>query len=135
MENLHILPVTDDPDTAGLWHAAAEGRIAVKLCSECRRVLHPPRGHCSDCGSWRVEWADASTAGRLYASTIVEHQVHPAFPTPYTIFLIDVDKPHGLRLCGRANGRIHLAVGQIMEAWFEPLENGVAIPQWRPVAP
>ena len=37
------------------------------------------------------------------------------------------------RLVGYLPGAPELRAGQAMEAWFETLEDGTVLPQWRPV--
>ncbi|MGE0306610.1 MAG: OB-fold domain-containing protein [Acidimicrobiia bacterium] len=72
--------------------------------------------------------------GTLYASTVVEHQVDPEWPVPYTIVLVDVDRVPGLRLAGSLPGRWHLRAGQPMDLWFEHRPDGRVVPQWKPLA-
>jgi hypothetical protein len=62
----------------------------------------------------------------------VEHQVHPAFPVPYTIVLVQLDDAPA-RLIGHLPGAPELVEGQAMKVWFETLEDGVVLPQWKPV--
>jgi DUF35 OB-fold domain, acyl-CoA-associated len=60
----------------------------------------------------------------------VEHQVHPAYPVPYTVVLVQLDDV-AARLIGRLPGRPDLAPGQPMQVWFEELD-GAVLPQWAP---
>ena len=63
---------------------------------------------------------------------MVEHQVHPAFPAPYTVVLVELDDHPEARLVGQLAGQPALAVGQPMEVWFERLSDDAVLPQWRP---
>ncbi len=126
------VPVTDDPDTAGFFAAAARGALAVCACATCGATLHLPMPWCRHCGSDEVTWRDTAGTGRLHAWTVVEHQVHPAFPVPHTLVLVDVDGEDGVRLLGRLDGRPALRVGQAMTAVFETLPDGTVLPQWQP---
>ena len=75
--------------------------------------------------------ADRSSGrGRVYSWTVVEHQVHPAFPMPYTVVLVQLDDAPA-RLVGSLAGRRDLIEGQPMEVWFETLDDGVVVPQWK----
>ena len=58
--------------------------------------------------------------------------MHPAFPVPYTIVLIQLDDVRA-RLVGHLPGAPELVEGQPMEVWFETLDDGVVLPQWRTV--
>ena len=67
------------------------------------------------------------------------HQVHPAYPVPYTVVLVDLDALPGTRLVGSLDGDQHLAAGMPMEVWFEDVGEAdgrrVVLPQWRPAGP
>ena len=124
-------PVTDDKDTAGFFAAAREGQLVVRVCGVCGELLHLPRAYCHRCGHWSEQWKPVGGGGRLVSWTTVEHQVHPAFPVPYTVVLVELDDEPGARLVGCLPGAPELVAGQPMEAFFEPLDEGVALPQWQ----
>lgn len=126
-----LLPVDDDIDTGGIFAAARNHRIAVRRCNNCDAVHHVPVMYCRHCGSWDGRWQDVAGTGTLYSWTVVTHQVHPAFPVPYTVVLVDLDELPGTHFLGHIDGRPELRAGQPMEAWFETVEDTV-IPQWRP---
>ncbi len=71
--------------------------------------------------------------GRVYSWTVVAHQVHPAFPAPYTLVLVELDDHPEARMVGSIPGRHDFVAGQQMEAWFETVGEDVVLPQWRPV--
>ncbi len=127
-----ILPETGDIDTAGFWDAAREGRLVARMCATCGAVLHLPRAYCSECGRWEGRWEELPGSGRLHSWTVVHHQVHPAYPVPYTIVLVDVDGVEGVRLLGRIDGECDLRADQPMHVWFEEVAEDVFLPQWRP---
>ncbi|HVW32081.1 MAG TPA: OB-fold domain-containing protein [Acidimicrobiia bacterium] len=128
-------PVVTDVDTGGFFAAAARDELAVCTCAQCGAVLHLPRAYCHHCGHWGVTWRPVAGRGRLYSWTTVEHQVHPAFPVPYTVVLVDlVDEP-GVRLVGYLQGRPELEAGMEMQVWFEALDDDTKIPQWTPITP
>lgn len=126
-----VLPVVDDLDTGGLFEAAARGELAVRRCNGCDAVLHVPRAHCRHCGSWDGRWESVAPTGTLYSWSVVEHQVHPAFPAPYTVVLIDLDDLPGTRFVGHLPGRPELHDGAHVVADFEELAPGVTQPRWR----
>jgi uncharacterized OB-fold protein len=66
----------------------------------------------------------------VYSWTVVEHQVHPAFPVPYTILLIELDDMPGVRLVGNIAGDAVLNIGDPVRATFDPAGNEVTFPQW-----
>jgi len=129
--------VTDDLDTAGFFAAAARGRLAVCRCARCDTVLHAPVGYCRACGAFDVTWTEVAPTGRVYSYSVVTHQVHPDFPTPYTLLLIELDDLPQVRLVGRIDGRADVHVGRSVVAEFPPADEApladeaLALPAWR----
>jgi uncharacterized OB-fold protein len=134
MNALPMLPNVQDRDTGGFFAAAAQGRLVYRACNGCRHALHPPMAHCPHCGGWDTEWRDAKGTGRLHSWTTVTQQMHPAYPTPYTLVVVELDDAPEVRLMGRIDGAPALAIGTPMRVWFQALAEGVVVPQWQPVA-
>lgn len=128
------VPFADNADTAGFWEAARRGELALRACVACGSVAHFPRAWCARCHR-PTEWRPVRPAGTLYSWTRVEHQVHPAFPAPYTIVLVELDDHPGVRLVGHLGGTPELAIGTPMRATFETLADGTVLPQWAPADP
>jgi uncharacterized OB-fold protein len=127
-----LLPNTADRETHGFFEAAAAGKLVYRICNACHHGLHPPTGHCPRCGSWDTAWAEAKGTGKLHSWTTVTHQIHPGYPTPYTLVLVELDETPDVRLLGRIAGAPALRPGMPMRVWFEKLADGTALPQWRP---
>jgi uncharacterized protein len=128
-----LIPVDDDRETAGFFEAARRHELAIRRCDGCDAVLHMPRAYCHVCGSWEGRWEPVTGTGTVYSWTVVEHQVHPLYPVPYTVVLVELDDLPGTRLVGHLAGAPSLAIGQRLEAWFEMLGDGTVLPQWRPL--
>jgi uncharacterized OB-fold protein len=126
------LPVLSDPDTAGFWMAAQRGEVTVCACANCGQVLHLPRSYCHVCRSWIVEWKSVAPTARLVSWTVAEHQVHPAFPVPYTLVLVELDDAPEVRLAGYLEGRPELVAGMAMTADFATSADGVTLVNWLP---
>jgi len=127
-----ILPVEDDPDSAGFFEAARRGELVVRTCAACGAHLHLPVAYCHRCRSFDTRWTAMSGRGRLYSWTVVDHQVHPAYPVPYTVVLVELDDAPGVRLVGSLPGVPELVAGQPMHVRFDTMEEGVVLPQWEP---
>jgi uncharacterized OB-fold protein len=126
-----VIPAVDDLDTAGWFRAAAEGHLAVCRCSTCDAVLHMPVAYCRHCGGFDGRWTEVAPAGRIYSYTVVTHQVHPDFPVPYTVILVELDELPEVRLVGRLDGRPGVFIGQPVVAEFLELSDNAALPNWR----
>lgn len=131
-----LLPTVIDPASSGFFAAAAEGRLAVLTCADCGGRTHLPRPRCVHCGGADLHWRDVPRRGRARSWTVVEHQVHPWFPTPYTVVVIDIDDCPGVRMIGYLPGRAAIDQSTVLEADFEDLGadsdgNPIVMPRWR----
>jgi NAD(P)-dependent dehydrogenase (short-subunit alcohol dehydrogenase family)/uncharacterized OB-fold protein len=63
----------------GLTAAAAEGRFALQVCTDCGTVVYPPRDACPSCLSARLPYQDVDSAGVLIAETTVRVSTDPYF--------------------------------------------------------
>lgn len=125
-----ILPFVADRETEGFRR---RGRAAAGLQSlrGLRPRPAPADGALSPLRRLEHRLARGERTGRLHTWTLVTHQVHPAFPTPYTLVVVQLDDAPDVRLMGRLDGAPELAEGQPMQVWFQTLEPGVVLPQWR----
>ena len=105
----------------------------MRAATGAARVLHVPVAYCHTCGSWEGSWTPVAGTAASCSWTIAEHQVHPAYPVPYTIVLVELDDHPGVRFVGHLAGAPQLTDGQPMRVWFEQLDDGVVLPQWAPV--
>ena len=130
MKGDRLVPVLDDVDTAPFFDAARRHELVVQVCNGCGALLHLPRAYCAECGSWDSRWQVTSGRGRVYSWTVVEHQVHPSMPVPYTIVLVELDDYPAARFVGKIAGAVDLTAGQVVHAEFEELEPGIVLPRW-----
>ncbi|MCX2930853.1 OB-fold domain-containing protein [Mycobacterium sp. CVI_P3] len=68
----------------------------------------------------------------LVSWTVAEHQVHPAFPVPYTLVLVELDDAPQVRWAGYLQGRPDLRAGMRMRAAFVSPADGVTLVNWVP---
>jgi short-subunit dehydrogenase/uncharacterized OB-fold protein len=77
----------------GLTAAAAEGRFALQVCTDCNFTLYPPRDACPRCLSARVPFNDVSPSGILLAETTIHISTDIYFRerTPWRIGTVVLD--------------------------------------------
>ena len=94
-------------------------------------TCHGRTAGCAAAGTASGGWLFSGT-GTLHSWTVADHQVHPAYPVPYTIVLVDLDDAPGVRLLGHLPGSPDLHVDMPMLVRFEVRPDGTALPNWEP---
>jgi hypothetical protein len=128
------LPITEDRDSGGYFDAAKKGELVIRECKDCGHIVHLPMQYCDNCHGRNTAWRTVAPRGKIYSFTLVVRQVHPAFPVPYSILLIELDGAPGAKLIGHLPGATDMHIGMPMEGYFEQVED-VAVLRWQPVAP
>lgn len=124
-------PAEWDRDTGPFFAAARQHRLVYRRCNACGRGNHVPMASCRFCGSTDTEWREARGTGTLFSWTTVTHQVHPAWPVPYSVVVVSLDEAPDVRLTGSMPGAPALAAGEPMQVWFEEIGDGRVLPNWR----
>jgi NAD(P)-dependent dehydrogenase (short-subunit alcohol dehydrogenase family)/uncharacterized OB-fold protein len=77
----------------GLTTAAAEGRFALQICTDCRTVIYPPRDACPSCLSPRLPFTPVDSGGMLVAETTVRTSTDPYFRerAPWRVGIVRLD--------------------------------------------
>ncbi len=118
------------PETAAYWHAANEGRLLLKRCTDCGEPHHYPRDICPFCLSDNTVWTDAAGTGTVYSfSTMGTGEA------AYTLAYVTLDEGPTLmtNLVGAAPESWH--IGQRVAVRFVPSEGGPAVPLFGPAEP
>ena len=110
--------VSADPIARDWWAGVAEGRIGYEVCADCGTAQFYPRGHCTACGSARVDVRTAAGTGTVFSITVVHRPPSAALQpfAPYAIALVDLDE--GVRLMAHAEPA--LGIGARVRATFVP---------------
>ena len=91
---LPLLPLGLRSRTAhGLTAAAAEGRFALQVCSDCSLVIYPPRDACPGCLSARLPYQEVNPSGTLVVETTVRAATERYFRerAPWRIGTVKLD--------------------------------------------
>ncbi|MFY2858643.1 Zn-ribbon domain-containing OB-fold protein [Mycobacterium sp. THU-M104] len=73
------------------------GELLIEHCGDCARWVHPPSGHCRDCGATLVP-RPVSGRGTVFTHTVNHHPYNPQIPTPYVIAIVELAEQAGLRV-------------------------------------
>src|SRR5262245_27504322 len=68
-----------------------EQRVSGVRCSQCRRVILPPRGYCDRCFVAVNEWVDVGPSGVIEAFTITSERFEGLPEPPYAIAYVTLD--------------------------------------------
>jgi len=143
---MNLLLPEGDPEFRPYFEAAGQGRLALRRCTACGLLRYPPGWACPWCSGLESVWTSVSGRGTVYSYEIVTQAIQPGFRdwVPYPIALVELDEQHGvpttdeaLRLIANlvtpdfqpeSEGRV--AIGRRVRAVFQPLEGGLALPQF-----
>ncbi len=126
-----------DRDTQAWWEAAAQERLVVQECSDCRRLRHPPGPLCPGCRSSQFGWRKLSGRGQVYTYTVVHRpaSARQADQLPFIIAAIELDDAEGIRMVSNLVEiePDDVKVGTPVRVVWEKMSSELSIPRFRPV--
>ena len=126
------IPPAPGFDDAWFWGGARQHRLLIRICGRCGRQQHPPTPLCPACGSADWTTKEASGTGTVY-SWILSH--HPTAPDAAPRIVAIIELQEGVRLvsnlCDVDPGDV--ANDMPVEVVFEEFQDGLVLPQFRPV--
>jgi len=135
------LPVpTPTALTAGFWKSAAEGRLVIQRCDECGAHRHTPTAACYRCQSLAWSWDPVAGRGHVFSYTWSHHPVHPALAPlgVYNVAVVELEGTEGdpVRLVTWVEDVTleTLRIGLPVEVLFEPIDDEIGLPIFRPRA-
>lgn len=113
------------------WEGIRNKQLVLQRCKECGAWLHPPRPMCPKCQSIEQEWVPSNGKGAIYSWVTLHESPHPAFKSPYTVVLVEMDE--GPRLVSNMiEGEPEaLMVGMPVEVVFEDVADDLTLPKFR----
>lgn len=79
-------------DNRWWWDKAAEGKLAIQRCGNCKELRHPPRPMCGECRSLAWDSIDASGRGTICSYTVLHHPQFPGYDYPLVIALVALEE-------------------------------------------
>ena len=126
------LPAVDDVSRP-YWEAAGRGELLIQECPACGHRQFYPRALCTACAA-TPEWKTASGRGTVYTYTVIRQNWSEPFRSmqPYVVAMVELEE--GPRMMSNVTDCIpdDISIGMPVEVWFEPVEDGLAIPLFRP---
>ena len=128
------IPVPD-ARSAEFFRAARDGRLLLKRCKRCARMLAPQKEICDACLGEDLEWSPSAGKGSIYSFVVMHQLLNPAFKdeVPYNVIVVEMDEGPRLisNLVGTPNDEIR--AGARVEAVFEDVSEDAAVPKFREV--
>jgi uncharacterized OB-fold protein len=127
MTKVH-LPIFDHDD-AFFWQGAAEGKLLIQRCTNCRALRHPPAPMCARCASFDWDTIESFGRGVIRSWIVSQHPTEPA-TEPRIVILVELDE--GTRLVSNLHGSPadNVANGLRVEAVFVDFGD-IVLPQFR----
>lgn len=84
---------------SNFYKFASEKRLMAAKCSECGKIMLPPKPMCTKCLSTKLKWIELEGAAKLLSYTVI-HVAPEKFQnlTPYSVGIMELKS--GLRLPG-----------------------------------
>lgn len=126
-----------NPDNRGFWDACRRGELRLQRCTACGAWRHHPRPLCPACHRFDHEWALASGRGEVHTFTIVHGPTLPAFAAqlPYNVIVVRLEEGP-LMVSNLVGAPVDvLRIGLPVEVVFEPLDDAITLPKFRPREP
>jgi hypothetical protein len=133
------LPIVND-ENRPFWTAAARGELSMQRCLACGHIRFPIQPLCPRCLAGEFDWATLSGRAEILAKVVYHRAFHPAYApdVPYNLVLVQLTE--GPRMYGNvveADDSIGeaagAAVGDQVEAVFEPVADGLCVPRFRKI--
>ena len=122
------------PDNAPFWEGCRAGELRLPYCQDCGKPHLPPGPVCPFCFGARLEWRKASGRGRISTFTVVHKAWFPSFRDEIPYNVVQVELAEGPRLTAnlvQATAE-DLRIGQEVEILFDPVDDSIALPRFRP---
>ena len=129
-------PEPEDPINGGYFTAAAQGRLVVQRCANCKTRQYPPELNCHACYGFDMEWEESVGTGTVWSWVEVVHPAHPALREfgSYLVALVELDDMPEIKLMGAvvdAPMGGTMEIGARVQVVFEQTSDDLAQPRWR----
>jgi uncharacterized OB-fold protein len=115
------------------WEAAARGELVYQECPACGHRQLYPRAVCAACAA-DPEWRTASGRGVVHTFTVIRQNWVEPFRSlvPYVVAVVELEEGPRMMTNLTDCDVDRVRIGMPVEAHFVPVEEGLAVPFWRP---
>jgi uncharacterized protein len=117
------------PETKNYWQGIEQRQLLLRFCPHCKRMFHPKRIICTDCGAHDLQWQQSSGSGEVYSFSEIHRAPTEKFAsqTPYINGIVKLSE--GVHLFTRLipdPGPV--GIGAPVRLDFRVLELGLLLP-------
>jgi uncharacterized OB-fold protein len=114
------------------WNAAARGELVIQQCAACGELRFPPALACLKCHSFDATIIRSAGRGFVWAYTLSRRPKWPYVADGAALAVVELDE--GVRIPTNVTDAdpAELRIGLRVEVWFEPLNDDIALPMFRP---
>jgi uncharacterized OB-fold protein len=125
---------TITPVNRPFWEGCRRGELLIQRCTSCARLRYPAGSVCPSCLAPESEWKAVSGKGTVFSFVVFHRAYHKAWEgkVPYNVALIELEE--GPILLSNVVGidQARMEVGLPVQVAFEPLDDDVTLPVFRP---
>jgi uncharacterized OB-fold protein len=126
------------PEAKPFWEAAAQQKLRMQRCNDCRAWIWTPRPACFECGSENLAWSEMSGRGEVYSFTVIRQIVgrgsSPAFQKeiPYVVAWVDLEEGPRITTNIVRCPAEEVKLGMKVSVVFEQASPEVWMPKFKP---
>ena len=116
------------------WKAAAERKLVIQHCKDCKKKIMYPRRFCPNCLSSKVEFIPAKGTGEIYTLTKQVLGAPTGFDSnlPYVIAVIRLDEGVQMMTNIIGEGKDSAKIGDRVLVDFIPIDGSdIVLPMFR----
>lgn len=120
-------------DSLFFWEGAKQEELRIQQCNACGTLHHPPRPMCNECHATNMSHQVMSGRGKVYSWIKPVHPPMPMFDEGMVVALVNLDEGPRIMSNIREVDFANITKDMEVEVFFEPVQGGFKVPQFRPM--
>lgn len=130
---LPVRKIETNVETQAFWDATASGKLLLRRCDDCQKLIWYPRGYCPGCQSFNTSWVASLGTGTIYSFSVMRKGLGAwAAASPFVIAYVELTE--GPRILTNIVGcdveTVH--IGQAVRVTFDDTGEGSAVYRFTP---